>query len=45
MIWTWLKEDTRIYTRNFDIVKKAINEGYYVDFISDKSHIIKKDSL
>ena len=45
MIWSWLKGDARIYTRKLDIVKKAINEGYYVDFITDKSHIIKRDSL
>ena len=26
-------------------VKKAIKEGYYVDFITDKSHIITRDSF
>lgn len=45
MIWSWLKGNSRIYTRKYDIVKKAINEGYYVDVISDKSHILKRDAF
>jgi hypothetical protein len=45
MIWSWLKGDARIYTKNYEIVKKAMIEGYYVDIITDKSHIIKRDSL
>jgi len=45
MIWSWLKGNSRIYKRNYDVVKKAINEGYYVDIITYKSHILKRGAF
>ena len=41
MIWTWSKGNSRFYTKNLDVVKKAKKDGYPIDLLKEKSHIFK----
>jgi hypothetical protein len=41
MICSWLKGNTRVYTKKIDVVKKAMNDGYFVNVLKEKPHIFK----
>jgi hypothetical protein len=41
MICSWFKGNTRIYTKKMDVVKQAMNDGYFVNVLKEKPRIFK----
>jgi len=44
-ICSWMKGNTRVYTKKMDVVNKAINDGYFVNILKDKPHIYNSELL
>jgi len=40
-IWHWTKGDKKIFTRRTDIAEKAMQDGFLVLGVKEKSHIFK----
>lgn len=43
IVWCWKKGEKTIYTRQIDVVDKAMKEGYYVFPHIIQSHIHKNN--
>ena len=41
MICSWFKGNTKVYTKKIDVVKRAMNDGYFVNVLKEKPHIFK----
>ncbi len=42
LLWCWSKGNKQIYTKNIIVAEQAMNEGFFVTALRDKSHIFKK---